>query len=62
MSYAFPADLAGQVGARWHTFVARHDQPAPPLPPPDCLRQILETAFFASVSREEGRDLRFVLC
>jgi hypothetical protein len=62
MTYAFPADLADQVVARWHTFVARHDQPAPPLPPPACLRLILETAFFASFAREEGRDLRFVLC
>ena len=62
MSYAFPADLAEQVLARWHTFVARHDQPAPPLPPPACLRLILDTAFFASFSREERRDLRFVLC
>jgi len=62
MTYAFPADLADQVIARWHTFVARHDQPAPPLPPPACLRVVLETAFFASFAREEGRDLRFVLC
>lgn len=62
MNYAFPADLADQVVARWHTFVARHDQPAPPLPPAACLRVILETAFFASFAREEGRDLRFVLC
>lgn len=62
MIYAFPADLAEQVIARWHTFVARHDQPAPPLPPAACLREVLETAFFASFAREEGRDLRFVLC
>jgi hypothetical protein len=62
MTYAFPSDLAEQVIARWHTFVARHDQPAPPLPPAACLRIILETAFFASFAREEGRDLHFVLC
>jgi hypothetical protein len=62
MSYAFPTDLADQVIARWHTFVARHDRPAPPLPSPESLRFILETAFFASLAREEGRDLRFVLC
>lgn len=62
MNYSFPTDLADQVIDRWHTFVARHDQPAPPLPPPDCLRLILETAFFASFAREEGRELRFVLC
>lgn len=60
--YAFPRDLADQVIARWHTFVARHDQPAPPLPPADVLRYVLETAFLASFAREEGRDLRFVLC
>lgn len=62
MAYAFPGDLSDQVIDRWHTFVARHDQPAPPLPPPACLRLILETAFFASFAREEGRELRFVLC
>jgi hypothetical protein len=62
MSYAFPADLASQVVARWKTFVARHDRPAPPLPPLDQLRVILETAYIASFSREEGRELRFTLC
>ncbi|HWB31186.1 MAG TPA: hypothetical protein VG736_11840 [Vicinamibacterales bacterium] len=62
MRYAFPNDLAEQVIARWQTFVARHDRPAPPLPSPECLRYILETAFFASFAREEDRELRFVLC
>lgn len=62
MAYAFPAALAAQVTERWNTFVSRHDRPAPPLPAPDDLRHILETAFFASFEREEGRDLRFVLC
>jgi hypothetical protein len=62
MSYAFPDDLAEQVVARWQTFVARHDRPAPPLPTPLQLRFILETAFFASLAREEDRELRFVLC
>ncbi len=62
MAYAFPADLADQVVARWNTFVSRHDRPAPPLPPPDDLRYILETAFLASFTREEGRSLTFVLC
>lgn len=62
MTYAFPNDLVEQVIARWQTFVARHDRPAPPLPSPRMLRYVLETAFFASFTREEGRDLRFVLC
>lgn len=62
MAYAFPSDLADQVLGRWRTFVAKHDRPAPPLPDIDCLRFILETAFFASSAHEEGRDLRFVLC
>jgi hypothetical protein len=62
MSYAFPASLTDQVVSRWTTFVARHDRPAPPLPPPEQLRYILETAFVASFGREEGRDLRFALC
>ena len=62
MSYAFPEELAEQVLARWTTFVARHDRPAPPLPSVQELRYILETAFFASFAREEGRSLRFVMC
>ncbi|MCC7010762.1 MAG: hypothetical protein IT184_18265 [Acidobacteria bacterium] len=62
MPYAFPADLAEQVLSRWTTFVARHDRPAPPLPPIAQLRYILETAFFASFAREEGRTLKFTLC
>jgi hypothetical protein len=62
MDYSFPTDLAGQVIERWNTFVSRHDRPAPPLPAAADLRHILETAFFASLTREEGRDLRFVLC
>ena len=62
MPYAFPADLATEVVTRWGTFVARHDRPAPPLPPLEQLRLILETAFVASFSREEGRELRFTLC
>lgn len=62
MDYAFPSDLANQVIERWNTFVSRHDSPAPPLPPAPELRHILETAFFTSLAREEGRDLRFVLC
>jgi len=62
MEYAFPADLAQQVIDRWNTFVSRHDSPAPPLPSPASLRHILETAFFTSLEREEGRDLRFALC
>lgn len=60
--YAFPAELTDQVMERWRTFVSRHDSPAPPLPPAPVLRRLLETAFFASFVREEGRDLRFVLC
>jgi hypothetical protein len=62
MGYAFPRDLAEQVSARWRTFVARHDRPAPPLPLAANLQHVLETAFFASLAREEGRALRFVLC
>jgi hypothetical protein len=62
MIYAFPEDLAAQVIERWETFVARHDRHAPPLPCESDLRHILATAFFASLEREEGRNLRFVLC
>ena len=62
MSYAFPEALTEQVVNRWRTFVSRHASPAPPLPGPTALRHLLETAFFASLEREEGRSLRFVLC
>jgi len=62
MSYAFPDHLATQVVERWETLLGRHDTPAPPLPADADLRHILSTAFFASLEREEGRNLRFVLC
>ncbi|HEX5070149.1 MAG TPA: hypothetical protein VFV78_08020 [Vicinamibacterales bacterium] len=59
MDFAFPEDLANEVQARWDSFASRQ---APPLPGPDDLRRILSAAFFASLEREEGRRLRFVLC
>lgn len=61
MTYSFPTHLADEVVARWDTLAARHDNP-PPLPRLSHLRHILSTAFFASLEREEGRDLRFLLC
>jgi hypothetical protein len=61
MSFATPADLAQQVMERWESFAARSNAP-PPLPSPGDLKCILEAAFFASLEREEGRALRFVLC
>lgn len=59
-SYIFPADLADEITARWQSYAAH--QSAPPLPPPAQLRHVLETAFFASFEREEGRPPRFVIC
>lgn len=61
MDFAFPEDLAQAVTERWDTFALRSGAP-PPLPSPEDLRKILATAFFASLEREEGRRLRFVLC
>ena len=61
MDYAFPDDLAQHVSDRWEMFVSRNAAP-PPLPSPEDLRHILATAFFASLEREEGRPIRFVLC
>jgi len=61
MKFATTEDLARQVIERWETFAARADAP-PPLPAHDDLRCILDAAFFASLEREEGRPLRFVLC
>ena len=60
--YAFPADLADRVTERWHAIATRHEGRVPELPRPADLRHILSTAFFASFEREEGRNLRFVLC
>ena len=60
MPYAFPGDLADEVATRWHA-LAPHDRSAA-LPCPAHLRHVLETSFFASLEREEGRSLRFVLC
>ncbi|HEX7778516.1 MAG TPA: hypothetical protein VF424_04725 [Vicinamibacterales bacterium] len=60
--YVFPADLADQVAERWHTVAARNEGRVPALPRPEDLRHVLATAFFASFEREEGRNLRFVLC
>jgi hypothetical protein len=62
MPYAFPADLAGEIVRRWTTLAEHHRGTAPPLPPPAQLRYILDTAFFASLEREEHRTLPFVLC
>jgi len=62
MEYAFPANLADEVAERWQTFAPEPDGRGLRLPAPAQLRHILEAAFFASLEREEGRDLRFVLC
>lgn len=62
MTYSFPSQLASVVTERWHSFVSRHDREPPALPEASTLRYILETAFFASLEREEGRALHFVLC
>ncbi|HUL74815.1 MAG TPA: hypothetical protein VLT86_17010 [Vicinamibacterales bacterium] len=59
MEYAFPGTLADEIARRWQTFAPGA---APPLPAPAQLRHLLETAFYASLEREEGRDLHFVLC
>jgi hypothetical protein len=61
MDFAFPADLAHQVIERWDTFASQHGDP-PRLPATADLRRIITAAFFASLEREEGRPLRFVLC
>ena len=61
MEFAFPEDLAREVLERWEAFASRHGAP-PPLPAADDVRRILAAAFFASLEREEGRPLRFVLC
>ena len=58
MEYVSPNELAYEVRARWES---GHGEP-PELPDGDNLRRILTAAFVASLEREEGRALRFVLC
>jgi hypothetical protein len=60
--YVFPDDLAARVTERWHAIAARHEGRVPELPRPADLKHVLATAFFASFEREEGRNLRFMLC
>jgi len=62
MKYAFPSDLAEVVVDRWGTFVSRGDVTPPAIPPIQELQRILETIFFASLEREEGRPLQFTVC
>jgi hypothetical protein len=62
MTYSLPADLAELVIDRWHTYVSRGGTAPPAIPRSRQLRWILETLFFASLEREEGRDLRFTVC
>ena len=62
MPYAFPVNLAELILERWHTYVSRGDIKPPALPSLKQLRWILETVFFASLEREEGRDIRFTVC
>jgi hypothetical protein len=59
MDFAFPDDFATEVLARWDSFCL--DARAPPLPPPRICVAFWRTAFFASLEREEGRPLHFVL-
>jgi hypothetical protein len=63
MTYALPADLAELIIDQWHTYVSRAGAPPPPaIPRQRQLRWILETIFFASLEREEGRELKFTVC
>lgn len=62
MTYSFPVNLAELILERWHTYVSRGDIKPPALPSLKQLRWILETIFFASLEREEGRDIRFTVC
>jgi hypothetical protein len=62
MSFASTVDLARQVQDRWQTMASRDARLAPVLPEPRELERLLAEAFFASLEREEGRELRFVLC
>ena len=59
--FVSPNELAHEVRARWDSLSVQHGAP-PELPDADNLRRILTAAFVASLEREEGRPLRFVLC
>ena len=58
---AFPAELVAEIQALWAELEAGGEK-VPDLPPPDALRALVETAFWASLLTEEGRTLRFALC
>ena len=60
--YAFPRELANLIHERWDSYVHRGDVKPPPIPDLGELSHLLETAFLASLEREEGRTLRFTLC
>lgn len=62
MNHGYPSDLARVVAERWDTFVTRQDATPPPLPSPTRLKELLEAVYFASLEREEGRDLLFSVC
>ncbi len=51
----FPIDLTRHIRRYW-------GNSEPPLPPPKLLRQLVETAYLASLATEEGRRLSYNLC
>ena len=55
MENNFPIDLARHIQQYW-------GDRTPCLPPPRLLRQLLETAYLASLATEEGHRLCFNLC
>lgn len=59
--FVSPNELAHEVRERWDSLSGQNIAP-PELPDADNLRRILTAAFVASLEREEGRALRFVLC
>ena len=61
IDYVSPNELAHEIRARWDSLSVQFGAP-PELPDADNLRRILTAAFVASLEREEGRPLRFVLC
>jgi hypothetical protein len=55
---AFPKDLAKRVSERWSTMIAG-DYTAPPCPPLDLLKELLEICFLSANIPDEGRLPKF---
>ncbi|MGV3523452.1 MAG: putative sensor domain DACNV-containing protein [Candidatus Sericytochromatia bacterium] len=59
-NYAFPEDLCAEALRIW-SLPPEMGGPKTPLPPPEALRQLIQTAYLVSLETDEGRPLPFNL-